>query len=127
MSLHRILILGLRAVEERCTCHGLLHTCQFGTCCASAVPAQDQMLFAWAAENEYSRTARSLAVIGCSKLHRSLIGCCFPKMCKCGKSNDQDAIEKRVEKLEQFFTFYVSSKYHELKYNDISHNQEDNV
>ena len=48
-------------------------------------------------------------------------------MCKCGKSNDQDAIEKRVEKLEQFFTFYVSSKYHELKYNDISHNQEDNV
>ena len=68
-----------------------------------------------------------LLVVVVAPLSIYLIGCCFPKMCKCGKSNDQDAIEKRVEKLEQFFTFYVSSKYHELKYNDISHNQEDNV
>ena len=53
-----------------------------------------------------------------------LFSCCFPSMCKCSKANDQDDIEKRVEKLEQFFTFYVSSKFHELKYGDIK--QEDN-
>ena len=68
-----------------------------------------------------------LFVVVVAPLGIYLIGCCFPKMCKCSKSKDQDTIEKRVEKLEQFFTFYVSSKYHELKYNDISHNQEDSV
>ena len=54
-----------------------------------------------------------------------LVSCCFPRMCKCSKANDQDDIEKRVEKLEQFFTFYVSSKFHELKYGDIK--KDDNV
>ena len=50
--------------------------------------------------------------------------CCLPK-CKCkgqkckDKDSNKDNLEIRVEKLENLFTFFVNSNYHQIENDDI--------